>query len=211
MSARAGRGDGQKFTPNSGTGTGWMGLVIAGVAVVLVLLDYRSVAGARFGLAAAIFGLLLWCYMLRPRVTIGSTDLELRNPFTAWHVPLVDIRRVAVRAVTMVYTDERRFDGVAIGRPVRTLVRGRTVPQLHLGVPGMGSNRISEGAAASRQPKGQLDPNMVADFMTERILAAAERARESAPEARPARRSWAWPELVAFGLLVVALVVSLLL
>jgi len=209
--ANPGEDDGWRFTPNSGTATGWAGLVLAAVAVVVVLVDDRSIGSTRFAMVAALFGLLLWCYMLRPRVTIGAHELELRNPFTSWHVPLVDVRRVTVRAVTMVYTDERRFDGVAVGRPVRTLVRGHTVPQRHLGVPGLGSNRISEGAAASRQPKGQLDANMLADYLTEQILAAAERAREGAPATRPPRRSWAWPELVALGALVIGLVVSLLL
>jgi hypothetical protein len=211
MSASGPRGDAQTFTPNSGTGVGWTGIVLASVAVVVVLVDDRSAASLRFALVAATFGLLLWCYMLRPRVLIRSTELELRNPFTSWHVPLVDVRRVAVRAVTMVYTDDRRFDGVAVGRPVRTLVRGRTVPQRPLGVPGLGANKISEGAAASRMPKGQLDTNMVADFVIEQILAAAERAREKPPATHPPRRSWARLELAALVVLVVALVVSLLL
>jgi hypothetical protein len=187
--------------------------VIAVIAVGAVLLDDRTLGGARLALVATIFGLLMWCYMLRPRVVIGSSELELRNAFSSWHVPLPAIRKVAVRAVTLVYTDDRRFDGVAVGRPVRTLVRGRTVPQRSLGVPGFGATRISEGADASRQPKGQLDPNTYADFVTEQVLAHAERAREAAPEPEPGagRRSWAWPELVGLVVLVCGLAVTLFL
>lgn len=212
MTVREGQDDRRIFTPSSGTGAGWTGLVIAVIAVVAVLLDDRTLGGARIALVAAIFGLLVWSYMLRPRVVIGSSELELRNPFTSWHVPLAAIRKVSVRAVTLVYTDDRRFDGVAVGRPVRTLVRGRTVPQRSLGVPGFGANRISEGADASRQPKGQLDPNTFADFMTEQVLAHAERAREAAAESElgAARRSWAWPELVVLAVLVVVLAGTLL-
>jgi hypothetical protein len=211
VSVREGRDDGQTFTPSSGAGAGWTGVVIVVIALVAVVLDDRTLGGARIAVVAAIFGLLVWCYMLRPRVVIGSSELELRNPFTSWHVPLAAIRKVAVRAVTLVYTDDRRFDGVAVGRPVRTLVRGRTVPQRSLGVPGFGANRISEGADASRQPKGQLDPNTYADFLTEQVLAHAERARESAPESEPgaARRSWAWPELAGLAVLTITLVVIL--
>lgn len=197
------------FKPTSGLYSGWLGIALAALVLVTVLLDDHSLRGARFALGATIFGLLMWAFMLRPRVVVGATEVELRNPFTSWHVPLVDVRRVEVRAVTMVHTDERRYDGVAVGRPVRTLVRGRTVPQRSLGVPGLGANRISEGAAASQMPKGELDDNGVADFLVEQILAAAARAREVSSGPGTPRRSWAWAELVALGALVAALVVTL--
>jgi len=207
----ADRGDDQLFKPTSGTASGWLGLGLAAVALGAVVLDDRTVQGLRFAIAACIFGLLVWCFLLRPRLVIRSSDLELRNPFTSWHVPLAAVRKVAVRAVTMIYTDERRFDGVAVGRPVRSLARGQSVRQRHLGLPGLGSSRISEGAAASRTPKGQLDANMLADFVVERILESADRARQVSPTPPPPRRSWAWPELAALGLLLVALAVSLVL
>jgi hypothetical protein len=198
------------FGPTSGTGLGWTGLALAAVSLVSALVGDHSIGGTRFALASAIFGLLVWCFMLRPRLVVGPSDLELRNPFMSWHVPLASIRKVAVRAVTRVYTDERRYDGVAVGRPARSLVRGRPSRQQTLGVPGLGGTRVGEDPEARRMPKGQLDADMTADFVVERILAAADRAR-SLPAAETApRRSYAWPELGVLTALVVALAISLL-
>lgn len=200
------------FGPTSGTGLGWLGVALAVVALLAALLGDHTIGATRFALASAIFGLLVWCFMLRPRVVIGRSSLELRNPFISWHVPLASIRKVAVRAVTRVYTDERRYDGVAVGRPARSLMRGRPSRQQSLGVPGFGATRIGEDPEARRMPKGQLDADSTADFVVERILAAADRARSEPVEPpAPPHRTWAWPELATLGVLVGALAVSLLL
>jgi hypothetical protein len=199
------------FRPTSGTVLGWTGVVLALVGLGAALVGDHTIGGARFALASAIFGLLVYCFMLRPRLVIRRAELELRNPFGSWHVPLAGVRRVVVRAVTRVYTDERRFDGVAVGRPVRSMVRGKQVRQRSVGVPGLGASRITEDPEATRVPRGQLDADMVADFVVEQILAAADRARETAEPARTPVRSWAWPELTVLSVLVVALVVTLLL
>jgi hypothetical protein len=204
-----GEGD-RTFRPTSGTFLGWVGVALAGGGVVDALLDDRSLEGLRFALGAAIFGLLVWCFMLRPRLVIGARDLQLRNPFLTWYVPLASVRKVAVRAVTRVHTDERRFDGVAVGRPARSLTRARPVRRGSIGLPGLGSSRYAEDADASRVPRGELDADMTADLVVEQILFAADRAREAHPDPRPARRTWAWVELGALALMLVALVVSLL-
>jgi hypothetical protein len=185
-------------------------VIFAAIALVDVLVDGHSRGGARFGLGAAIFGVLVWCFMLRPRLVIRSAELELRNAFGSWHVPLASVRRVAVRAVTRVYTDERRFEGVAVGRPVRSLMRGRPARQETVGVPGFGASRLSQPAEATRPPKGQLDADMTADFVVEQILHAADRARAETTAAGTPARTWAWPELVLLVALVVAFVLTLL-
>jgi hypothetical protein len=207
----AGAGDARSFRPTSGTALGWTGLVLAVAAIVNVLVDGHGIGGARFALGAAIFALLIWCFMLRPRLVIGSAELELRNPFLSWHVPLAAVRRVAVRAVTRVWTDDRRYDGVAVGRPARSLVRGRPARRDTIGLPGLGATRLSQPAEASRPQKGQLDADMTADFVVEQILFAADQARERAQPAGTPTRTWAWPELVALLALVAGLAVSLLL
>jgi hypothetical protein len=198
-----------RFKPTSGLLTGWLGVALAGGVVVSVVLDDHTATGARVGFLAALCGLLVWCFMLRPRVVIGSTEVELRNPFMSWHVPLASVRRVAVRAVTRVYTEERRYDGVAVGRPVRSLMRARPQRQQSIGVPGLGGRRINESVDASRLPKGQLDADMVADLVVEQLLTLADRAREAGEKPERPRRSWAWVELVLLALLVAGLVLSL--
>ena len=203
-----GEGD-RTFRPTSGTFLGWVGIGLAAAGVADGLIDDRTLGGLRFALGAAIFGLLVWCFMLRPRLVIGSVDLQLRNPFLTWFVPLASVRKVAVRAVTRVHTDDRRFDGVAVGRPARSLTRaGRPARRGSIGLPGLGSSRYTEDADASRVPKGQLDANMTADFVVEQILFAADRAREANPDQRPPRRTWAWIELGALVALAIGLVLT---
>jgi len=116
--------DRRPFGPTSGTAPGWVGVGLAVVAMSSALLSDHTIGATRFALGSAIFGLLVWCFMLRPRVVIGSSELELRNPFTSWHVPLASIRKVAVRAVTRVYTDER---DTALLEAVRPTVRLRSI------------------------------------------------------------------------------------
>lgn len=197
------------FRPTSGTAVGWAGVVLALIALGSVVAGDHTLGGVRFGLASGIFGLLVYCFMLRPRVVIRRADLELRNPFGSWHVPLAGVRAVVVRAVTRVHTDERRFDGVAVGRPVRSMMRGQQVRQRTVGVPGLGASRYTEDASASQMPRGQLDADMVADFLVEQVLLAADRAREAGRPAGTPTRSWAWPELTVLGVLVVSLAVTL--
>jgi hypothetical protein len=186
-------------------------VVLAAVALASVLVQGHTLGGARFGLGAAIFGLLVWCFMLRPRLVVRSTELELRNAFGSWHVPLADVRRVVVRAVTRVYTDDRRFDGVAVGRPTRSLRRGRPARRDAIGLPGFGATHLTQPEESTRLPKGQLDADMTADFVVEQILYEADRARAASPEPGTPTRTWAWPELIVLVALALALVVSLLL
>ena len=200
----------RRFHPNSGTAAGWVGVVLAAIAVAAVLVDGRSVGDLRFGLVASVFGLLVWCFMLRPRVVLRRTEVELRNAFSSWHVPLADVRRIMVRAITRIHTDDRHFDGIAVGRPLRTLTR-RPPSAPKVGLPGLGQSMALGAGGEPAQPANQLDSNAVADFLVERVLEAADRARESGQPAGPARRTWAWLEVGALVALVVALVVSLVL
>ena len=210
MSGSAGADEDRRFTPTSGTFAGWSGLAMVALVLVIVLVDDRSLPTLRFALAAAIFGLLVWCYMLRPRVVIGASEVELRNAFSSWHVPLAAVKKVSVRAVTRVSTDDADFDGVAVGRPVRTLRAGGKTDRQSVGLPGMGAAALPfDGSAPT--VRGQLDANGVADFVTEQILLAADRARSGAPVERVPHRSWARLELAGLVVLSVAFVSSLFL
>lgn len=212
MSAPEDRGAELRFTPTSGTVTGWIGIAAALVVVIGVLIDGRTIVGTRLALAAGIFGLLMWCFMLRPRLVIGPAEVELRNAFSSWHVPLADVRRIAVRAITRIYTDDEHFDGVAIGRPLRSMRRGRPPNTQTIGVPGLGRTITEDTASTASRPTGYLNADAVADLVTEQVLAAADDARAAGREASAhARRSWALIELVALALLLVGLAISLLL
>jgi hypothetical protein len=213
VSAFAERGSARRFAPTSGTASGWTGVGLAGVALVVILRDGHSLTHLRFALGVAIFGLLDWCYLLRPRLVIGSAELELRNPFSSWHVPLVHVRRVAVRAIMSVYTEERRFDGVAIGRPVRSL-RNKPARAPMMGIPGLGGRRLPDMTMISSpqrpRPADVLDANAIADLVVEQVLVASDEARTRPHDGRVARRSWAWLEIGLLAALVIGLVITMI-
>jgi hypothetical protein len=186
---------------------------LAVIALFVILLDGQSVVHVRFALAMAIFGVLNWCYLLRPRLVIGAAELELRNPFSSWHVPLADVRRVAVRAFMSVYTEERRFDGVAIGRPIRSM-RRRPARAPMMGIPGLGGRTMPDlstvSPARGPRPTDRLDANAIADLVVEQILVASDEARSQAPDGRAPRRSWAWVEISGLAALLVGVVATLI-
>lgn len=184
----------QRFSPTSGVGAGWFGVALSVAAVVTTLVPDPSRGGVRFALGAALFGVLAWCFMLRPRVVIGPRVLELRNAFSSWHVPLVAVREVSVRAITRVHTEERRYDGVAVGRPMRAMVRPRMRP-----------GDVGDVVVPSRD---QLDSDMIADLVTDQILLAAQRARSEGHEPGRPARTWALPELAVLALLGLGLALS---
>ena len=93
-------GEERRFQATSGRAMGWLGLGLSVLAIGAVLAEDRSLGGARFGFAAGFFGLLVWCFMLRPRVVLRRTEVELRNAFSSWHVPLAAVRQVSMRAIT---------------------------------------------------------------------------------------------------------------
>ncbi|HET6166026.1 MAG TPA: hypothetical protein VFE07_04305 [Marmoricola sp.] len=209
------QGHERRFHPTSGTAIGWLGIGLAVLAVVVVALDDLTLGGVRFGLVAVAFGLLVWCFMLRPRLVIGQSHVELRNAFSSWHVPLAGIRRVSVRAITRITTDEGAYDGIAVGRPMRTLRHLPNTRPARIGIPGLGPS-IAESAPADRSSRRrtELDANSVADFAVERILEAADEARGASTRAGSTgttHRSWAWIEIAALAAVVVALLVTLVL
>jgi hypothetical protein len=211
VSVSAGRGDERRFTPTSGTVVGWSGIALVCGVLAFILLDDRSLVSIRFALAVAMFGVLVWCYMLRPRLVIGPVEVELRNAFTSWFVPLADVRRVAVRTFTRVYTDERHFDAVAVGRPVRSMRGGRSGGARAFRMPGLNPSFTIEDTPALRRPQATLNADGVADFVTEQILSAADEARATARTGGSPHRSWAWRELAGLALLAVGFAVSLFL
>jgi hypothetical protein len=210
VSASAGRGDERRFTPTSGTVIGWSGIAVVCGVLVFILVDDRSVVSIRFALAAAMFGVLVWCYMLRPRLVIGTVEVELRNAFSSWFVPLADVRRVAVRTITRIYTDERHYDAVAVGRPVRSM-RGRSGGRGAFRMPGLNPSFSIEDTPALKRPQATLNADGVADFVTEQILHSADEARATSQGGGSPHRTWAWPELGSLALLAVAFAVSMFL
>lgn len=184
----------RRFGPTSGVAIGCIGLAGCAVGAVAALKADTSSVGIGRALVAALVAVLVWCFMLRPRVVIGPDTLVLRNALSEWHVPLASIRSVVVRAITRVRTAEGKYDGVAVGRSVRAMM--------------WEGHRDRRSVATPPPTKGPRHGDIIPDFLVEQILYAADNARDIGQAAGPVRRVWAVPELVLLGVLAVGLVIA---
>lgn len=176
-----------RFGPTSGVLTGIIGVAASALVLAIALIGDVTTVSLRVALVAAAVGVLIWAYMLRPRIVLDRAggSLLLRGPLVDRRVPLAAVKVVAVRMVTTVKTEDARYDCIAVGYPIRKMVRG------------MNARDGQPGRLPSTRPTDQP----LQDVMVDQILAAADRAREERLPDSPVRRSFAWPEIVALGLL----------
>jgi len=184
----------RRYGPTSGTVTGIVGLVVCALVIGLVAAGDLTSGSVRVALGAAGAAVLVWAYLLRPRIVLeaGGATLVLRNPLSTWRLPLDSVRVVGVRAVTTVKTDDARYDAVAVGYPVRKLVRDARP----------GARNHDDVLRVVRHDEQTV--------MTEAILAAAERARLLRVAGQPAARSYAVVEIALLALAVVGFVATYL-
>ena len=188
----------ERFQPTSGRIMGTIALVLAGAVIVIGLLDREHGFPLPVVLGAAVFAILVWSAMLRPRVWATADELVMRNMLHTAHIPLAAIEQVAVRQVLAVSAGERRFVSPAIGRSLRqTLKSNRTQdaqPAATQSYPVFVEERISQLADDARSQRG------VRRFSEEQVALGAG-----------VRKTWAWPELVGLVVLGIAFLVSLFL
>lgn len=190
----------QRYGPTTGVVTGWLGLALCVAGAGALVLD-PTPGRVRFALVTCLVGVLVWSFLLRPRVIISEPAalLRLRNPLSTWEVPLAGVTVVRVRAITRVEVGDQAYDCLAVGRRVRAMVRGQR-PDLQgdwIVGPGRGF-RPPERKPKRSSPNG---PEAVADLMTEQVLAAADRAREAGRPTDPVVRVWARVEIALIGAL----------
>ncbi|MBO9523783.1 MAG: hypothetical protein J7518_19795 [Nocardioidaceae bacterium] len=199
----------QRYGPTSGVISGIVGLVVCAVVVGLAIADGLTSTSVRFILGAGASAVLIWAYLLRPRIILeqGGRTLLLRNPFVDRRVPLAAVKVVGVRTVTTVRTDEAAYDCVAVGHSVRKVVRG-SGPGGGLGGRWFGGAGTVGGPPPAHRPR--LNEMSTQDAMTEQVLYAADQARLHGHATEPVERRLALPELVLLVVFLVALVVAFL-
>lgn len=193
----------QRYGPTSGALTGWLGVVTCVVLEVVLAVHGWNLVEVRWMVGILLAGVLIATMMLRPVIVLAADQLELRNPFSSWLIPVALVEVVQVRVVTRITAAGTPYDAVAVGRRVRPMVRGDGV--------GLFSRRALPQFASAPARRDASTPEALADLMTEQILVAAEDARARRVEPGPVRRAWAVVPLAATGLLLAALVVTLLL
>lgn len=184
----------QSFGPTSGHVTGWAGVVVAVVTAVLLAVQERSAGSVGVSALLLAAGVLLWCFLLRPRVLVGEERLVLRNALSEWDLPLAQVEGVVVRQTTAVATPERTYQGIGVGRPLRKVIKADRRDAAGADVP----------EAGTETPHGD-----VPDLLVQQVLARAEDARARQLPASEVRRTWAVPEIGVMGALVLVFLVSI--
>jgi hypothetical protein len=173
------------FDVTSGRVSGVLGLAV-GVVVVLIGVFQASAAGVVAGLLVV---LLAWLVLLRPRVGTRGSELLLRGIVSTVVVPLAAVESVTIRQVLAVWAGGSRYVNPAVGRSFREINRQRR--------------------AAGQVDDVPVAESKYADQVSELITERAREARRDGAPTGPARRDWAWPEIVGLVVLAVALLVAL--
>lgn len=192
----------ERFRPTSGRLTGALGLVVAGV-VLLVGVVERDRGFPLWLIAAAVLAaVLVWTSMLRPGLWATREHLVMRNMLETVTIPLAAIESYNVRQVLVVLAGDRRHVSTVLGRSWRNVA--------------LGNRRVRPGA------DGTLPTELpYVDWAQERLgqliddARAAAGVRVGSPEqvalGAAVRREPAWLPIAAVAASVAALVVTVLL
>lgn len=194
----------ERFKPTGGMFIGWASVAAAVILLVLVPLSEPNLIGVRVVMIVAIVALVVWMALLRPRATAYGDTLVLQNMVTDTHVPLAGIDAVLVRTTLNVWVADERYVCIGIGRPTRKLVKEKGGGPMS--ILGLEHDDRRYGFGQSGEIGASKD---YAGFVEDRIATLALAARHAPhDELPPVRRKPAVPELIAFGVLLGALVTS---
>jgi hypothetical protein len=192
----------ERFAPTSGRVSGIVGLITAGVVLILAVLGWDTGTPLGIAIVAVLGAVLVWSAMLRPALWTTHRDLVFRGIVSTTRVPLAAIDSVVVTQVLAVKAGDQRYVSPVIGYTVRQTVKAK----------------VRNGQAPATSASGPTQEHQA--FVEARIGYAAQDARDrlgirkGSPEqqalAAGVRRTWAWPELAAVVLLSVGFVVWLL-
>jgi len=204
----------QRYGPTSGSFVGFLGLGLCALVIALVVAGGPTTGSVRVAIAAAGAAVLIWAYLLRPRIIIeaGGATLVLRNPLSTWRIPLDSVRVVGVKTVTTVKTDDARYDAVAVGYPLRKIVRegrpgGPGLSMSGMMMPSLQGTSLDPASDGEPSRLGRHDEQTV---MTEAILTAADQARVLRLTAPPAERTYAVVEIALVGIAVLGFLITYL-
>ena len=193
------------FPPTSGVWSGWFGLVFVAGTITVIAWHGFTPLGVRFTVGLVLAGVLIYAFMLRPRIQVRGGAVRLVNPFHVVEIPLPLVRSVLVRSATYIFVGDRRkkYVGVAVGRDPRDLTRSRN------GTWTVG--RGSESFAGYRRPDGSAPPPValqVPDILEEWVerLARDARAHDDGHDLR-VERTLIWPLILPTLALAVLLAV----
>lgn len=200
----------ERFRPTAGAAVGWAGLGMLGIVVAYCLIEVHSIVGVRVVLGCLVGAVLIWMTQFRPRVTAFDRGLLLHGSVRDTMVPYPSVDDVRMGQTLVVFSGGRRFRCVGIGQPLGREMRQRARSMGNSSQ--LGVNRSYDFATQAVETEPRPRELTYQDFVMLRISDLLAQHRDSRSDARPpVRHAPAVLELVALGVLVAALVVSLLL
>jgi len=191
----------ERFAPTSGRFSGVAGLVTAGAVLVLAAIDWDNGAPLGIAIVTVLAAVLVWAAMLRPALWVTARDLVMRGMFGTYRIPLAAIDTVVVTQVLAVKVGGKRYVSPVIGYTVRQTMKAKVRE-------GQGPTSAAPGPAHDHQAFVEARLDYMAQDARDRLG-----IRRGSPEqqalAADVRHSWAWPELAACALLVLAFLVWL--
>lgn len=197
------------YGPTSGQVSGWLGIGGALAIAIISVSHGLSHVDVVLALAMLFTATLIWAFMVRPRVVLGSEELVLRNAVVDYWVPYAAIRRIVVRSVTQVWVDERRLVGIGVGRGRKTMMTSRAgQPRARM----FGARAYETPSEQTRRRRG-LDLSQLADLLEEQVMRRANDAsvQPGSSTGPGVRRVAAKPEIAALAVTLAALVLAVLL
>ena len=192
----------ERFAPTSGRVSGIVGLITAGVVLILAVLGWDAGTPLGVAIVAVLGAVLVWSAMLRPALWTTTRDLVFRGIFSTTRVPLAAIDTVVVTQVLAVKVGDQRYVSPVIGYTVRQTMKAKVRD-------GQGPATSAAGPSQEHQAFVEARIGYVAQDARDRLG-----IRKGSPEqqalAADVRRTWAWPELAAVVLLSAGFVVWLL-
>jgi hypothetical protein len=103
----------------------YLGFIVVGAAVVLILLGLKSQGTGAFGLVgfSVAFALVAWVVLIRPRVTAHRNGLLMRNMLRDTFVPWATIKSCRVGQTLQIGTRDRVYHGLGLTKSARQATR----------------------------------------------------------------------------------------
>lgn len=177
----------ERYLSTSNRITGVIVMFIGALGLLDIVIEWRTVTGLLVGCLIAIAMMLTYVGLIRPSVTLGRTDLLLRNHLRDHRIPWDKVTGADITDILRVHTENDRFRAPGVQLVMRDLRKQR-----------MGRDKPASESSLSR-----------ADLVVDRIEAhMSQYGKEPGGELRT---SWARIELIVIAVLAVVAVVAAIL
>ncbi|MGB0098818.1 MAG: hypothetical protein WBP61_00925 [Nocardioides sp.] len=189
----------ERFHATNGRVSGYIGLATTLGILVLAVLPWD--AGRPLGVAilALLGSLVVWVVMLRPALGATERTLVMRGSFRTDEIPLGAIERVVVAQVLAVTARGVRYLTPVVGYTARQSLKAKRRSMIDR------ADGVRAAPASDRVATAQNDYQV---YVEQRILQLAKEDGERfGPTDAAVRRTYAWPEIAGFVVLVAAFLV----